>query len=93
MCDQGYQKTTSDHCVFIRKFSNDDFIVLLLYVDDMIIVGKNISNINGLNKQLEESFAMKYMGTAKQILGIGIMRERKEKKLWISQEYYIKKKL
>nr|AAB36249.1 retrotransposon peptide {Ty1-copia retrotransposon element, clone Mel 17} [Vicia melanops, leaves, Peptide Transposon Partial, 76 aa] [Vicia melanops] len=29
MCDQGYQKTTSDHCVFVRKFSNDDFIILL----------------------------------------------------------------
>nr|AAB36250.1 retrotransposon peptide {Ty1-copia retrotransposon element, clone Mel 68} [Vicia melanops, leaves, Peptide Transposon Partial, 76 aa] [Vicia melanops] len=29
MCDQGYQKTTSDYCVFVRKFANDDFIILL----------------------------------------------------------------
>lgn len=50
MCDRGYQKTTSDHCVFIRKFSNNDFIILLLYVDDMLIVGKSISNINKLKK-------------------------------------------
>ena len=40
MCDQGYHKTTLDHCVFVIKFSNDDFIILLLYVDDMLIVGK-----------------------------------------------------
>ena len=38
MCEQGYNKTTSNHCVFIIKFSNDDFIILLLYVDDMLIV-------------------------------------------------------
>ena len=42
----GYKKTTSDHCVFVKKFSNDDFIVLLLYVDDMLIIGKNVSRIN-----------------------------------------------
>ena len=45
MCEQGYRKTTSDHCVFVRKFSNDDFIILLLYVDDMLIVGKNVYRI------------------------------------------------
>src|SRR6266487_4225588 len=91
MSEQGHKKTTSDHCVFVRKFSNDDFIILLLYVDDMLIVGKNISNIDRLKKQLGESFAMKDMGAAKQILGIRIMRDRKEKKLWMSQEQYIKR--
>ncbi|CAJ2671557.1 unnamed protein product [Trifolium pratense] len=93
MSEQGYKKTTSDHCVFVRKFSNDDFIILLLYVDDMLIVGKNISNIDRLKKQLGESFAMKDMGEAKQILGIRITRDRKEKKLWMSQEHYIKRVL
>ena len=46
MCEQGYKKTTSDLCVFVKSFSNDDFIILLLYVDDMLIVGKNVSKIN-----------------------------------------------
>ncbi|RDX90134.1 hypothetical protein CR513_28030, partial [Mucuna pruriens] len=34
MCEKGYKKTTSYHCVFDRKFSDDDFIILL-YVDGM----------------------------------------------------------
>ncbi|CAJ2645756.1 unnamed protein product [Trifolium pratense] len=93
MSEQGYKKTTSDHCVFVRKIFNDDFIILLLYVDDMLIVGKNISNIDRLKKQLGESFAMKDMGEAKQILGIRITRDIKEKKLWMSQEHYIKRVL
>ena len=89
MCDQGYQKTTSDYCVFVRKFSNDDFIILLLYVDDMLIVRKNISNIKRLKKQWGESFVMKDMRENKLILGIRIMCDIKEKKLSISQEHYI----
>ena len=50
MGEQGYKKTTSDHCVFVQKFSDYDFIVLLLYVDDMLIVGWNIFRINNLKK-------------------------------------------
>ncbi|GJV87895.1 putative RNA-directed DNA polymerase [Tanacetum coccineum] len=42
---QGYRNTSSDHCVFFQKFGDDDFIILLLYVDDMLIVGKNIGRI------------------------------------------------
>ncbi|RDX79965.1 hypothetical protein CR513_39546, partial [Mucuna pruriens] len=81
MCEQGYKKTTSDHCVFVRKFFDDDFIILLLYVDDMLIIGKSVSRIDRLKKQLSESFAMKDMGAAKQILGIRIIRDRQAKKL------------
>nr|KYP45753.1 Retrovirus-related Pol polyprotein from transposon TNT 1-94 [Cajanus cajan] len=47
------------------QFSGDDFIILLLYVDDMLIVGKDVSRIDRLKKQLGESFAMKDMGAAK----------------------------
>ena len=50
--NQGYKKTSSDHCVFFQKFSDDDFIILLLYVDDMLIVGKNKSRIGILKKEL-----------------------------------------
>ncbi|RDX89639.1 hypothetical protein CR513_28615, partial [Mucuna pruriens] len=93
MCEQGYRKTTSNHCLFIRKFSDDDFIILLLYVDHMLVVRKSISRIDRLKKQLSESFSMKDMGVAKQILGIRIIRDRQAKKLWLSQEHYVKRVL
>jgi hypothetical protein len=93
MEEQGYKKTTSDHCVFVQKFLDGDFIILLLYVDDMLIVGMNSSRIDRLKKQLSQSFAMKDLGPAKQILGVRIHRSRKDKKLFISQEQYIEKVL
>ena len=59
MAEQGYQKTTSDHCVFIQKFFDDDFVILLFYVDDILIVGKKASRIDKFKKQLSRSFFMK----------------------------------
>ena len=67
MGEQGYKKTSSDHCVFVQKFSDNDSIILLLYVDDMLIVGKNTFKIDELKKELCKSFCMKDLGHAKQI--------------------------
>ena len=81
MGEQGYKKTSSDHCVFVQKFSNHD-IILLLYVDDMLIVGKNTSKIDELKKELCKSFSMKDLGHAKQILGMRITRLRDKRKIY-----------
>ncbi|CAJ2658330.1 unnamed protein product [Trifolium pratense] len=89
----GYDKTTADHCVFVKKFSDGDFIILLLYVDDMLIVGHDTKKIKSLKKELSMSFAMKDLGPAKQILGMRISRDRKNGKLWLSQHNYIEKVL
>ena len=92
MMSQGYNRTTSDHCVFTRKFSNDDFIILL-YVDDMLIIGHDSSMIDRLKRELSKSFSMKDLGSVKQILGMKISHDRKNRKLWLSQETYIEKVL
>ena len=65
MMSHGYNKTTSDHCVFTRKFSDDDFIILLLYVDDMLIISHDSSKIDRLKRELSKSFAMKDLGSGK----------------------------
>jgi hypothetical protein len=81
MVDHGYDRTTSDHCVFVKKFFDGEFIILLLYVDDMLIVGRDTSKIDKLKKELSKSFSMKDLGSAKQILGMKISRDRKSGKL------------
>ena len=54
----------------------DHYIILALYVDDMLIVGANIAEIDRLMKQLSKKFEMKDLGSAKQILGMRISRDR-----------------
>ena len=84
MVGHGYARTNANHCVYVRKFPNGKFVILLLYVDDMLIVEQDASVIRNL-KDLFKSFDMKDLGPAKQILGMQILRDRKAKKLWLSQ--------
>jgi hypothetical protein len=93
MVDHGYDRTTSDHCVFVKKFSDGEFIILSLYVDDMLIVCRDTSKIDMLKKDLWKSSNMKVLGPAKHIIGMKISRDRKKGKLWLSQESYIEKVL
>jgi hypothetical protein len=89
MVDHGYDRTTSDHCVFVKKFSDGEFIILLLYVDDMLIICRDTSKIDRLKKELSKSFNMKDLGPAKQILGMKISRDRKKWKIVaITRELY-----
>ena len=39
-----YNKLSSDHCTYYKRFE-EDFIILLLYVDDMLVVGPNKDQI------------------------------------------------
>ena len=93
MVEHGYDRTASDHCVFVNKFSNGEFIILLLYVDDMLIVGCDTSKIDKLKNELSKSFEMKDLGSTSQILSIKISQDRTYRKLWLSQESYIEKVL
>ena len=79
MVGHGYTKTDADHCVYVRTFPSDKFIILLLYVDDMLIVGQDAKMIGDLKKELSKSFDMKDLGPAKQILDIQILRDWKLK--------------
>jgi hypothetical protein len=61
-------KCHSHHCVYFKKLENGSFIILLLYVDDMLVAGTNMQDINVLKKKLANSFAMKDLGAAKKSL-------------------------
>ena len=93
MFDHGFHKTEADDCVFVKNYSKSDFLIFLLYVDDMLIVGSNTKRIFSLKNALSKSFAMKDLGPTKQILGMNISCDRKNKKLQLSQDKYIEKVL
>ena len=93
MSEQGYTRCHSDHCVYLKKKNDGSYIILLLYVDDKIVAGSNIQEINVFKIKLPNSFAMKDLGDANQILGMRISRDRKNRKLTLSQNEYIQKVL
>ena len=93
MLEHGFHKLEDDHSVYIKRYDQGKYIILFLYVDDMLIVGYDKNNINSLKKYLDRKFAMKDLGPAQQILVMQIMHDMKNKRLWLSQEKYIKKVL
>ena len=63
----------TDHCVFVKRYDEDDFLILLLNVDDTLIVGQDIKRIVSLKKALGKSYTMKDLRLAKQIMGMYIV--------------------
>lgn len=69
------------------------YIILLLYVDNMVLVGYDMQETNKLKKQMSSEFEMKDLGATKRILGKSIAIDRFTGTLILSQVKYIKKVL
>jgi hypothetical protein len=59
MTKQDYSRCHFDHCVYFKKLENGSYIIFLLYVDDMLVLGSNMKDINVFKKKLVNSFGMK----------------------------------
>ena len=92
MSSHGFTRCQADHCCHFKKIDNN-FIILLLYVDDMLVVGSNMQEIVNLKLKLSKQFEMKDLGAAKQILGMRIKRDTNSRTLLLSQDKYINKVL
>eukprot|EP00253_Pinus_taeda_P009387 PITA_09387 len=77
MSEQGYTRCHSNHYVYLKKQNDGSYIILLLYVDDMLVAGSNMQEINVLKRKLENAFAMKDLGAAKQILDMAGDRDKR----------------
>ncbi|WVZ64637.1 hypothetical protein U9M48_014131 [Paspalum notatum var. saurae] len=92
MISQGFKRSDYDSCVYL-KIVKGSTIYLLLYVDDMLIAAKDKNEIAKLKAQLNSEFEMKDLGAAKKILGMEIIRDRHDGRLYLSQKGYIKRVL
>jgi hypothetical protein len=86
----GFTMMEEDHCVYL-KCSNNSFIILPLYVDDILIAGNSKEMINTTKMWLSSNFEMKDIGEASYVLGVKIIRDRAKRLLGLTQETYIKK--
>jgi hypothetical protein len=84
----GFVRSRVDHCVYSKQVGNH-FIYVVLYVDDMLLVGNNMDVIKEVKSQLSSKFDMKDLGAANFILGMEIKRDRANRKLWLNQRKYV----
>ena len=62
------------------KFIGDHVIYLVLYVDDILLVGNDKEIIQDFKTQLSSKFDMKDLGAANYILGMEIKRDQANKR-------------
>ena len=88
----GFEQNVDEPCVY--KLINEQTVVfLVLYVDDILLIGNNVVKLSEVKNWLAEQFQMKDLGNASYVLGIQILRDRKNKLLALSQASYVDKVL
>jgi hypothetical protein len=88
MLGLGFTSSKDDHCVYF-KLIGDHLIYLVLYVDDMLLIGNNKEIIHDVKTYFSSKFDMKDLGVSNFILGMEIKRDRKNMKLWLNQGKYV----
>nr|GEU28892.1 putative retrotransposon protein [Tanacetum cinerariifolium] len=74
----GFTQNSDEPCVYL-KASGSYIAILILYVDDILLMGNNIPMLQDVKSYLGRSFAIKDLGDATYILGIKIYRDRSKR--------------
>ena len=85
-----FQSLDTDHCVY-RLEHGSTVVFIALYVDDLLILSNELNRLNKFKQDLSRVFDMKDIGEAQFVLGIQIIRDRKNRTLTISQCEYVKR--
>ena len=72
----GFHRSNADSSLFVR-ISSTGKLVVLIYVDDLIVTGDNLHEINTLKTSLRSKFAIKDLGKLKYFLGIEMASSHK----------------
>jgi hypothetical protein len=71
VAQQGFVSSSYNSALFLWT-TDTSTILILLYVDDMIITGDDISGIHALQSFLSQNFEMKDLGTLSYFLGLEV---------------------
>ena len=71
----GFIKNEDEPCVY-KKVSGSAIVFLVLYVDDILLIGNDIPILQNVKSWLGNYFSMKDLGEAAYILGIKMYRDR-----------------
>ena len=80
-----FEQTYSDPCVYINREMG---VIIAIWVDDLIIFGRDMVDINNVKEALKKEYEMKDLGELKYFLGIQVHRDRERKIIHISQSGY-----
>ncbi|GJT50518.1 retrotransposon protein, putative, ty1-copia subclass [Tanacetum coccineum] len=86
----GFSRSEDESCIYVIV-SGSVVVFLVLYVDDILLIGNDIPMLQSVKDRLGKCFAMKDLGDATYILGVKIYRDRLKRLIGLSQDMYLDK--
>ena len=68
-----FEQSKADYSLFTYQ-KDDIYVALLIYVDDVIVVGNNTEKIHQMKRQLDDEFSIKDLDQLKYFLGIEVAK-------------------
>ena len=69
-----FVENTVDTCIYM-KVSGSRFIIMILYVDDILLIANDKGMLHDVKEFLSKNFEMKDMGEASYVIGISISKK------------------
>ncbi|GJW83234.1 retrotransposon protein, putative, ty1-copia subclass [Tanacetum coccineum] len=86
----GFTQNPDKPCVYL-KASGSNVAFLVLYVDNILLMGNSVAMLQEIKSWLCKCFSMIDLGEAAYILGIKIIRDRSKRLIALSQSAYLEK--
>nr|GEW44431.1 hypothetical protein [Tanacetum cinerariifolium] len=86
----GFTQNLDKPCVYL-KASGSNVAFLVLYVDDILLMGNSLAMLQEVKSWLCKCFSRKDLGEAAYILGIKIIRDKSKRLIALSQSAYLEK--
>ena len=89
----GHRKCSADPCIYIKQVKDKDgkidFIILALYVDDILWFSNSPEMLKREKESLAKRFKVDDMGEVSYVLGMSVKRNRDERTLTTNQSKYL----
>lgn len=84
--ETGFERSSSEPNLYIKKNGGNELLIVCLYVDDMIYMGTNQSLIDQFKESMKKKFEMTDLGRMKYFLGLEVIQD--DKGIFVSQKKY-----
>ena len=85
-------KNEDESCIY-KKVNGSQLTFLVLYIDDILLIGNDVGVMTSVKVWLSKTFSMKDLGEATYILEIRVYRDRSKRTIGLSQSLYLEKML
>lgn len=84
---EGFEKSSGEHALFVKKDAEGNILIVSVYVDDLLYTGNNEQILISFKESMQQEFDMTDLGRMKFFLGIEV--HQLEHGIFICQRKYI----